>query len=194
MIFQIQNLINEIAKLPAIGQRSARRITLFLLKNKDKNLINLIDALQEAQKKITPCKICGNLDLFDICSICQDKERANDKICVVESVEDLWVIERSKCFTGKYHVLNGLLSPLDEITQDTLRIPGLIERCKINGVKEVIMGLNLTLDATITSDYITDSLSEYGISTVSLAAGIPVGGELNYLNDSTIAIAFRGRR
>lgn len=194
MISEIQKLIDEVAKLPTIGQRSARKIVLFLLKNKDKNLSQLSKSLLNANNLVITCKICGNLDLSDICSICASANRCDDSICIVESVEDLWVIERSKCFKGKYHVLNGLLSAIDDITPDSLRIPELILRCKEHNVQEVIMGLSLNLDARITSCYISDILNDNGVSTYNLAAGIPVGGELNYMDDSTISMAFQDRK
>lgn len=194
MISEIQELIKEVSKLPTLGARSARKIVLFLLKNRNKNMTFLIDKLQEAKSTIRSCKICNNLDSGDICSICKDEDRDTNSICVVESVEDLWVIERSQCFKGRYHVLNGLLSAIDDITPSTLRIPSLVERCVEGGTKEVIMALSLNLEARITSCYIADQLAQHGILISSLAAGIPIGGELNYMDDSTISVAFQGRK
>lgn len=193
MISLIDELINEVARLPFIGQRSARKIVISMLKNKGETA-DLIKVLQNAISNVKCCKVCGNFDSAEICSICADTNRNSSSICIVESVEDLWVVEKSNCFTGKYHVLNGLLSAIDEITPESLRIPQLVERCKSLGVTEVIMGLNLNVDSRITACYISDILQEHGIATSNLAAGIPVGGELSYLDSNTITLAFQGRK
>lgn len=193
MITEIDDFIKEVSKLPTLGQRSARKIVLFLLKNKDR-MKHLTDIMLNAMDKIKTCVICGNLGLSGTCAICNDQSRDTESICIVENIDDLWVIERSGCFKGKYHVLNGLLSAVDEITPESLRLNTLIERCKRESIKEVIIGLNITLDSRITACYISDLLQEHNIKTTNLASGIPVGGELNYLDDSTITIAFQDRK
>lgn len=193
MITEIDDFIKEVSKLPTLGQRSARKIVLFLLKNKER-MKHLTDIMLNAMDKIKTCVICGNLGLSGTCAICNDQSRDTESICIVENIDDLWVIERSGCFKGKYHVLNGLLSAVDEITPESLRLNTLIERCKRESIKEVIIGLNITLDSRITACYISDLLQEHNIKTTNLASGIPVGGELNYLDDSTITIAFQDRK
>lgn len=193
MITEIDDFIKEVSKLPTLGQRSARKIVLFLLKNKEK-IKSLTHIMTNAMDKIKTCVICGNLGLSETCLICNDQSRDPKSICIVENIDDLWVIERSGCFKGKYHVLNGLLSAVDEITPESLRLNTLIERCKRDSITEVIIGLNITLDSRITACYIFDLLQENNIRTTNLASGIPVGGELNYLDDSTITIAFQDRK
>lgn len=193
MITEIDDFIKEVSKLPTLGQRSARKIVLFLLKNKEK-IKSLTHIMTNAMDKIKTCVICGNLGLSETCLICNDQSRDPKSICIVENIDDLWVIERSGCFKGKYHVLNGLLSAVDEITPESLRLNTLIERCKRDSITEVIIGLNITLDSRITACYISDLLQENNIRTTNLASGIPVGGELNYLDDSTITIAFQDRK
>lgn len=193
MITEIDDFIKEVSKLPTLGQRSARKIVLFLLKNKER-MKHLTDIMLNSMDKIKTCVICGNLGLSGTCAICNDQSRDTESICIVENIDDLWVIERSGCFKGKYHVLNGLLSAVDEITPESLRLNTLIERCKRESIKEVIIGLNITLDSRITACYISDLLQEHNIKTTNLASGIPVGGELNYLDDSTITIAFQDRK
>lgn len=191
---EIERLIALLAKLPGMGPRSARRATLALLKKRDQLLAPLSEAMAEAAQKVRSCSVCGAPDTRDPCSICADRERDGTLICVVEEAGALWAMERVGAYRGRYHVLGGLLSALDGVGPDALRIGGLIERVRTGGVAEVILALPATVDGQTTAHYVAERLSAEGVSVTSLARGVPVGGELDWLDDGTIAQALRARR
>ncbi len=191
---QIERLITLLAKLPGLGPRSARRVALYLLKRRDPLMIPLAEALSEAAEKIVPCSECGNLDVRDPCSVCVDPRRDPKVLCVVESVGDLWALERAGAFSGRYHVLGGVLSALDGVGPDQLNIPKLIERARRPETTEIILALNATVDGQTTAHVVSDKLAETGVAITSLARGVPVGGELDYLDEGTLSAAFRSRR
>ncbi len=189
----LDQLIRALASLPGLGPRSARRIALHLLSRRTTTLNQLTDALKMAAEKIKPCGVCGNLDVTDPCRICNSPERSETQLCVVSGVSDLWAIERTGAYRGRYHILGGLLSALDGIRPDDLTISGLVRRVQDGGVEEIIMALSATVDGQATAHYITDRLSDTGVKVSRLAHGIPVGGDLDYLDDGTIATAFKSR-
>ncbi len=189
----IDHLIQLMAKLPGFGPRSARRAVLHLVKKRDVLLAPLADSLLNVASRVGECAVCGNLSTADKCDICTDPRRANGQICVIEDVSDLWAMERSNMYRGAYHILGGVLSALDHIGPEELRIPLLLERVQ-GGITEVILALNATIDGQTTAHYIADQLQESGLLITTLAQGIPIGGELDYLDDGTINEAFRARR
>lgn len=192
----LDQLIRALASLPGLGPRSARRIALHLLSRRDTALNQLSDSLRLAAEKIRPCTECGNLDMTDPCRICQSPERSPSQICVVAGVSDLWAIERTGAYRGRYHILGGLLSALDGVRPDNLSIGSLINRVQNGGTSEIIMALSATVDGQATAHYITDRLKSSGqpdIKISRLAHGIPVGGDLDYLDDGTIATALKSR-
>lgn len=191
---EIERLIQLLAKLPGLGPRSARRVALHLMKKREALMEPLAAALAEAAEKIRPCSVCGNLDVSDPCTVCRDPKRAGGVICVVETVGDLWALERAGAYAGRYHVLGGVLSALDGVGPDDLNLASLIERVSTEGVSEVILALNATVDGQTTAHVIADRLAGTGVTVSSLARGVPVGGELDYLDDGTLAAAFRSRR
>ncbi len=191
---EILKMIDLIAKLPGLGPRSARRAALHLLKRKDQLLLPLADALAEAGHRIERCNTCGNYDTLQPCAVCQSPNRDETVICVVEDVPDLWALERASAFRGRYHVLGGVLSPLDGVEPDDLTIGMLVNRIRAGGVKEVIFALSATLDGQITVDYVKDQLDGLDIQTTRLAQGVPHGGELDHLDEGTLAAAMRSRR
>lgn len=191
---EIERLVQLLARLPGLGPRSARRAVLFLLKKKDALLVPLAAALEDAGRKIQACRTCGNLDSADPCSVCTDPRRDGGLICVVEDVADLWALERAGVFRGRYHVLGGTLSALDGRGPDQLNLAGLVERVKSSGVREVVLGLNATVEGQTTAHYVTDLIAGAGVSVTRLAHGVPVGGELDYLDEGTLAAAFAARR
>ena len=191
---EIERLIALLSKLPGMGPRSARRATLALLKRKDQLLVPLAQAMAEAAERVRACSICGAPDTRDPCSICADPERDPALICVVEEAGALWAMERAGAFCGRYHVLGGLLSALDGVGPETLRVQSLVERARSGGVSEVILALPATVDGQTTAHYLSDRLAGTGVSITSLARGVPVGGELDWLDDGTIAQALRARR
>jgi len=191
---EIERLIALLAKLPGMGPRSARRAALALLKRRDALLIPLAAALAETAEKVRSCSICGTPDTRDPCSICSDPARDNSLICVVEEAGALWAMERSGAFRGKYHVLGGLLSALDGVGPDALRVTELVGRTRGGEASEVILALPATVDGQTTAHYIAERLSGSGVSITSLARGVPVGGELDWLDDGTIVQALRARR
>ena len=191
---EIERLIQLLAKLPGLGPRSARRAALDLLKRRDAVLKPLAAALTAAAETIVTCRICGNLDSVDPCSICADPKREPGSICVVEDVADLWAIERSGAFKGRYHVLGGVLSALDGIGPDDLSIARLVERAASAEVREVILATNATVEGQTTAHYVTDRLAGTNVQVTRLAHGLPVGGELDYLDDGTLTAALRARR
>jgi len=191
---EIERLIALLAKLPGMGPRSARRAALTLLKRKEQLLAPLAAALAEAAERVRPCRICGALDTGDICTVCADQSRDGSLLCVVEEVGALWAMERASAFRGRYHVLGGLLSALDGVGPDALRIAALVERTADGTVKEVVLALPATVDGQTTAHYVADRLAPSGVVVTSLARGVPVGGELDWLDDGTIAQALRARR
>ena len=188
----IESLIALMARLPGLGPRSARRAVLHLVKRRGTLLLPLADAMREVGTTARECVSCGNIGTQDLCAICEDERRANGEICVVEDVEDLWAMERTGAFKGRYHVLGGTLSALDSVGPEELRIPKLAERVKDEGVGEVILALGATVDGQTTAHYIADHLK--GVTVTTLAQGVPVGGELDYLDEGTIGAALRARR
>jgi recombination protein RecR len=191
---EIERLIALLSKLPGMGPRSARRATLALLKRKDQLLIPLAQAMAEAAERVRACSICGALDTRDPCAVCADPQRDPALICVVEEAGALWAMERAGAFRGRYHVLGGLLSALDGVGPEALRIQSLVERARSGDVSEVILALPATVDGQTTAHYLSDRLAGTGVSITSLARGVPVGGELDWLDDGTIAQALRARR
>jgi recombination protein RecR len=189
---EIEKLIQLLARLPGLGPRSARRAALYLLKRRDAVLLPLVDALKSAAENIRTCQVCGNLDTSDPCSICADAKRDAGLICVVEEVGDLWAIERANAFKGRYHVLGGVLSALEGVSPEDLNIAKLIERAR--DAREVILATNATVEGQTTSHYITDRLAGTRAQITRLAHGVPVGGELDYLDDGTLTAALRARR
>jgi len=191
---EIARLIALLSKLPGMGPRSARRATLALLKKRDQLLTPLAQAMADAADKVRPCSTCGALDTRDPCAICSDRERDPALICVVEEAGALWAMERVGAFRGRYHVLGGLLSALDGIGPDALKVSELVARVVGGEVTEVILALPATVDGQTTAHYLSDRLAASGVAVTSLARGVPVGGELDWLDDGTIAQALRARR
>jgi recombination protein RecR len=191
---EIERLITLLGKLPGLGPRSARRAALALLKRKDQLLTPLTQAMADAGAKVRACSSCGALDTSDPCSICSDPSRDTALICVVEEVGGLWALERGGAFRGRYHVLGGLLSALDGVGPEALRIGELLTRVGGGPVREVILALPATVDGQTTAHYLADHLAGLQVQVTSLARGVPVGGELDWLDDGTIATALRARR
>lgn len=191
---EIDHLIKLLSKIPGLGARSARRATLHLIQNKETLLTPLADALTLAAQNVKSCQTCANLDTVDPCLICSAEKRDQKTICVVQEVSDLWALERAGVFSGLYHVLGGTLSALDGIGPEDLRIENLIARASRGEVTEVILALNATLDGQTTAHYLTDRLEACNVTISHLAHGVPVGGELDYLDDGTLATALKSRR
>jgi recombination protein RecR len=190
----IERLIQLLAKLPGLGPRSARRAALQLLKKRELLMLPLARALEEAAASIRTCATCGNLDTADPCGICTDPRRDGASLCVVADVADLWALERAAAFRGRYHVLGGLLSALDGVGPEQLNIASLQKRIAAGGVKEVILAIAATVDGQTTAHYVADRLEGAGVTITRLAHGVPVGGELDYLDDGTITQALKARR
>ncbi len=191
---EIERLIALLAKLPGLGPRSARRAALALLKKREQLLVPLAAALAETAEKVVSCSVCGTPDTRDPCAICSDPARDNGLICVVEEAGALWAMERSGAFRGKYHVLGGLLSALDGVGPDALRVSELVGRVRGGGVREVVLALPATVDGQTTAHYLADRIAGDGLEITSLARGVPVGGDLDWLDDGTIVQALRARR
>lgn len=191
---EIERVIQLLGRLPGLGPRSARKAALALIKRRNDLLVPLADALADAVTKIVECSSCGNLDTISPCSICQDARRDRSLIVVVEEVGDLWALERAGVVNGLYHVLGGHLSPLDGIGPDRLNIPKLIERAAAGEAKEIVLALNATVEGQSTAHYLTEQLAPTGIVISRLAQGVPVGGELDYLDEGTLAAAIKSRR
>lgn len=189
---EIERLIQALSRLPGFGPRSARRATLNLLKRRESLLQPLLHALTEANEKICTCEICGNLDTTSPCSICSDTRRDARTLCVVEDVADVWALERASIFHGRYHVLGGALSALDGITPDKLNVETLIARA--TNADEIILAMNATVEGQTTAHYLMDALESTHVKITRLAHGVPVGGELDYLDEGTLAAAFNARR
>lgn len=191
---EIERLVQLLARLPGLGPRSARRAALHLLKKREVLLDPLTRALGEASAAIKACSICGNLDTQDPCAVCADPRRDAALVCVVAEVGDLWALERSGAFKGRYHVLGGILSALDGVGPEALNIQGLVARARSGELREIILALDATVDGQTTAHYIADRLVDTGVKVSRLAHGVPVGGELDYLDDGTIAAALNARR
>jgi recombination protein RecR len=190
---EIERLIQLLARLPGLGPRSARRAALHLIRKREELLGPLAEAMRVAKEKIVTCSTCGNIDTSDPCAICSDPRRDAGAIVVVETIGDLWALERAGVLSAQYHVLGGALSPLDGIGPDDLNISKLIGRVAEGGVKEVILAVNATVDGQTTAHYITELLAHLGVKCTRLAHGVPVGGELDYLDEGTLAAAMRSR-
>ncbi|MGH6944631.1 MAG: recombination mediator RecR [Geminicoccaceae bacterium] len=190
----LDELIQQLARLPGLGPRSARRAVLQLLKQRDTALLRLAAVLERAAREVRKCSLCGNLDDADPCGICADPAREHGQICVVEEVDDLWALERSGLFRGRYHVLGGTLSALDGFGPEDLGVDRLVERLQREAVSEVILATSATVDGQTTAHYLAERLAGCEVMVTRLAHGVPVGGELNYLDDGTLGAALRARR
>lgn len=191
---EIEELVKYLARLPGLGPRSARRAVLQLMRRRETLLNPLTDALLAARDAIKTCQICGNIDTIDPCAICADPRRDSSVICVVEDVGDLWALERAQALRGRYHVLGGTLSALDGVGPEELNMAGLQTRVAAGDVQEVILATNATVEGQTTAHYITDMLDGRGLTISRLAHGVPVGGELDYLDDGTLLAAMKSRR
>lgn len=191
---EIERLIQLLAKLPGLGPRSARRAALALVKKREQLMMPLAAALTGVVDTVRTCRVCGNLDSRDPCTLCTDPNRDASVIVVVEDVADLWALERAGAISARYHVLGGTLSALDGIGPEDLTIPALVERVRAGGVSEVVIAVGATVEGQTTAHYLTDQLAGLGVAVSRLAHGVPVGGELDYLDEGTLAAAIRQRR
>lgn len=191
---EIEALAGALARLPGLGPRSARRAVLWLVKRRETALVQLLEALANVRATLVECRTCGNVDTRDPCGICADPRRDARQLCVVEDVADLWALDRAKLFAGGYHVLGGRLSALDGVRPEDLTIGRLLERVSAGGIDEVVLAMNATLEGQTTAHYIADRLVDYPVRVTQLAHGLPVGGELDYLDEGTLAQALRARR
>jgi len=194
-INEINKLINEISKLPGLGRRSAQRIALHLIKDKEKFLLPLITTLKEANEKIINCDLCGNIDIISPCSLCENSKRDSQTICVIEDVSDLWTFEHIGFYNGMYHVIGGTLSAINNVSINDLTISKLISRIEKQNVKEIILALSTTTEGQTTSHIISDKLDIFpNLEVTKLAQGIPIGGEVHYLDENTLNAAFQSRK
>ena len=191
---EIEALSQALARLPGLGPRSARRAVLHLMKKRETALQPLLTALQTVSQKLSTCSTCGNVDTSDPCSICSDPRRDAKSLCVVEEVADLWALDRSRLFPGRYHVLGGRLSALEGVRPEDLSIDKLVRRVADGGMDEVVLAMNATLEGQTTAHYLAERLEKYPVRLTQLAHGLPVGGELDYLDEGTLAQALRARR
>ena len=191
---EIETLTSALSRLPGLGPRSARRAVLWLIKRRDTSLGQLLEALAAVRDRLVECRNCGNVDTHDPCGICTDPRRDPRALCVVEDVADLWALDRSRLFAGRYHVLGGRLSALDGVRPEDLTIGQLIERVAAGGIDEVVLAMNATLEGQTTAHYIAERLDGLPLRITQLAHGLPVGGELDYLDEGTLAQALRARR
>ena len=191
---QIEALTQALARLPGLGPRSARRAVLHLLKKRETALGPLLDALNAVDETLATCRNCGNIDTTNPCAICADPRRDARALCVVEEVADLWALDRSRLFPGRFHVLGGRLSALEGIRPEDLTIDSLVRRIEAGGIDEVVLAMNATLEGQTTAHYIADRIERFPIRVTQLAHGLPVGGELDYLDEGTLAQALRARR
>ena len=191
---EIERLIDLMAKLPGLGPRSARRAALQMIKRRERLLVPLATAMDEVARTIRTCRICENVTTSEICDICEDPKRANGTLCVVEGVSDLWALERAAVFRGSYHVLGALLSALDGVTPEALRLPELAARVRQHEITEVILALSATIDGQTTAHVVAEYLEGTGCSITSLAKGVPIGGELDYLDEGTLSAALSARK
>jgi recombination protein RecR len=191
---EIEALTQALARLPGLGPRSARRAVLHLLKKRETALDPLLSALTSVSQRLSTCGICGNVDTMDPCSVCADPRRDSRALCVVEEVADLWALDRSRLFPGRFHVLGGRLSALEGIRPEDLAIDSLVRRIAAGGIDEVVLAMNATLEGQTTAHYIAERIESYPVRVTQLAHGLPVGGELDYLDEGTLAQALRARR
>jgi len=191
---EIESLSQALARLPGLGPRSARRAVLHLMKRRETTLQPLLAALQAVADKLSTCSVCGNVDTSDPCAICRDPRRDDKALCVVEEVSDLWALDRSRLFPGRYHVLGGRLSALEGVRPEDLAIDSLVRRVSAGGIDEVVLAMNATLEGQTTAHYLAERLENFPIRLSQLAHGLPVGGELDYLDEGTLAQALRARR
>ena len=191
---EIEGLTQALARLPGLGPRSARRAVLHLMKKREAALIPLLAALQAVSQKLSTCSTCGNVDTTDPCAICRDPRRDPRLLCVVEDVADLWALDRSRLFPGRFHVLGGRLSALEGIRPEDLAIDVLVSRVGAGGIDEVVLAMNATLEGQTTAHYLAERLEKFPVRLTQLAHGLPVGGELDYLDEGTLAQALRARR
>ncbi len=191
---EIEALTTALSRLPGLGPRSARRAVLWLVKRRETALVQLLAALEGVQRSLVECGTCGNVDTSDPCPICSDPRRDQRSLCVVEDVADLWALDRAHLFTGCYHVLGGRLSALDGVRPEDLTIGKLVERVSQGGIDEVVLAMNATLEGQTTAHYIAERLEAWPVRITQLAHGLPVGGELDYLDEGTLAQALRARR
>jgi recombination protein RecR len=191
---EIETLTQALSRLPGLGPRSARRAVLHLLKKRETALAPLLRALEAVDARLATCGICGNVDTTDPCGICADPRRDARALCVVEDVPDLWALDRSRLFPGRYHVLGGRLSALEGVRPEDLRIDSLIGRISAGGIDEVVLAMNATLEGQTTAHYIAERIERFPVRLTQLAHGLPVGGELDYLDEGTLAQALRARR
>jgi recombination protein RecR len=191
---EIEALTQALARLPGLGPRSARRAVLHLLKKREAALGPLLSALTAVEKRLSTCSICGNIDTIDPCGVCADPRRDARALCVVEEVADLWALDRSRLFPGRFHVLGGRLSALEGVRPEDLAIESLIRRIAAGGVDEVVLAMNATLEGQTTAHYIAERIERFPVRVTQLAHGLPVGGELDYLDEGTLAQALRARR
>ena len=191
---EIEALSQALARLPGLGPRSARRAVLHLMKKREAALQPLLAALQTVSEKLSTCSTCGNVDTSDPCAICTDPRRDARSLCVVEEVADLWALDRSRLFPGRYHVLGGRLSALEGIRPEDLAIDKLVGRVAAGGIDEVVLAMNATLEGQTTAHYLAERLEKFPVRLTQLAHGLPVGGELDYLDEGTLAQALRARR
>ncbi|HMK88792.1 MAG TPA: recombination mediator RecR [Methylocystis sp.] len=190
---EIERLVQLLARLPGLGPRSARRAALHLIRKREELLGPLSEAMARAHARIVTCSVCGNIDTSDPCALCQDPRRDASTLVVVETVADLWALERAKLLSARYHVLGGVLSPLDGVGPDELGVGKLLARLREGGTREVILALNATVDGQTTAHYLADLIAPLGVRTTRLAHGVPVGGELDYLDEGTLAAALERR-
>ena len=191
---EIDRLVQLFARLPGLGPRSARRVVLFLIKRRESLMLPLAQALDSAAQAMRTCSTCGNVDVMDPCSVCNDMRRDPSLICVVEDVADMWALERASVFSGRYHVLGGTLSALDGRGPEDLAIAGLIARAEADEVKEIILATSATVEGQTTAHYVAERLEDANVEISGLAHGVPVGGELDYLDDGTLSAALKARR
>ncbi len=191
---EIETLASALARLPGLGPRSARRAVLWLVKRRETALVSLLDALETVRESLVECDSCGNVDTSNPCGVCADPRRDSRSLCVVEDVADLWALDRAKLFAGRYHVLGGRLSALDGVRPEDLTIAKLLDRVSAGGIDEVVLAMNATLEGQTTAHYIAERLENMAVRVTQLAHGLPVGGELDYLDEGTLAQALRARR
>jgi recombination protein RecR len=191
---EIERLVQILARLPGLGPRSARRASLALLKKREALMRPLAAALEDAAEKVRSCALCGNLDTQDPCVVCRDQTRDAGLVCVVEDVSDLWALERANIFKGRYHVLGGVLSALEGVGPEDLNVAPLVEKAKSGTLREIVLATSATVDGQTTAHYVTERLKGSNVSVTRLAHGVPVGGELDYLDEGTLAAALKARR
>ena len=191
---EIEALVQALSRLPGLGPRSARRAVLHLMKRREGAMIPLLRALEGVEARLSECSNCGNVDTSDPCAICTDPRRDDRALCVVEEVSDLWALDKSRLFPGRYHVLGGHLSALDGVRPEDLNIASLLSRVEAGGIDEVVLAMNATLEGQTTAHYLAERLEGFPVRLTQLAHGLPVGGELDYLDEGTLAQALRARR